>query len=126
MSYDWSYENSILQTKKYVEPNEKEQYSKFRTNTVLSNHVDTVLYANEMNMYPYINDKMHYDYMFNSIRAKKRFFKRKKQVNHQNVSLISEYYKYNRKKALEAIQILTDEQLETIKEKLEKGGIPWV
>jgi len=124
MSYDWSYENSILQTKKYVEPNEKEQYSKFRTNTVLSNHVDTVLYANEMNMYPYINDKMHYDYMFNSIRAKKRFFKRKKQVNHQNVSLISEYYKYNRKKALEAIQILTDEQLETIKEKLEKGGIP--
>lgn len=124
MSYDWSYENSILQTKKYVEPNEKEQYSKFRTNTVLSNHVDTVLYANEMNMYPYINDKMHYDYMFNSIRAKKRFFKRKKQVNHQNVSLISEYYKYNRKKALEAIQILTDEQLETIREKLEKGGIP--
>lgn len=124
MSYDWSYENSILQTKKYVEPNEKEQYSKFRTNTVLSNHVDTVLYANEMNMYPYINDKMHYDYMFNSIRAKKRFFKRKKQVNHQNVSLVSEYYKYNRKKALEAIQILTDEQLETIKEKLEKGGIP--
>lgn len=124
MSYDWSYENSILQTKKYVEPNEKEQYSKFRTNTVLSNHVDTVLYANEMNMYPYINDKMHYDYMFSSIRAKKRFFKRKKQVNHQNVSLISEYYKYNRKKALEAIQILTDEQLETIKEKLEKGGIP--
>jgi len=124
MSYDWSYENSILQTKKYVEPNEKEQYSKFRTNTVLSNHVDTVLYANEMNMYPYVNDKMHYDYMFNSIRAKKRFFKRKKQVNHQNVSLVSEYYKYNRKKALEAIQILTDEQLETIKEKLEKGGIP--
>lgn len=124
MSYDWSYENSILQTKKYVEPNEKEQYSKFRTNTILSNHVDTVLYANEMNMYPYINDKMHYDYMFNSIRPKKRFFKRKKQVNHQNVSLVSEYYKYNRKKALEAMQILTDEQLETIKEKLEKGGIP--
>lgn len=124
MSYDWSYENSILQTKKYVEPNEKEQYSKFRTNTILSNHVDTVLYANEMNMYPYINDKMHYDYMFNSIRPKKRFFKRKKQVNHQNVSLVSEYYKYNRKKALEAMQILTNEQLETIKEKLEKGGIP--
>ena len=124
MQYNWSYENSILRTKEKLKVNTEEQYSKFRTNTVLSNHIDTVLYSNEMNMYPYINDKMHYDYMFNSIRAKKRFFKRKKQVNHQNVSLVSEYYKYNRKKALEAIQILTDEQLETIKEKLEKGGIP--
>jgi hypothetical protein len=124
MSYDWSYENSILQTKQYSEPNLKEQYSKYRTNTVLSNYVDTVLYANEMNMFPFIDDKMHYDYLFNSIRPKKRFFKRKKQVNHSNISLISEYYKYNRKKTLEASKILTENQIKTIKEKLEKGGIP--
>ena len=124
MSYDWSYENSILQTKKYVEPNEKEQYSKYRTNTVLSNHIDTVLYANEMNMFPYTSDKMHYEYLFNSIKSKKRFFKRKKQVNHQNISLIMEYYKYNKLKAMEASKILNVEQLQTIKEKLEKGGIP--
>lgn len=123
MSYDWSYENSILQTKKYAEPNEKEQYSKYRTNTVLSNYVDTVLYANEMNMFPFISDKMHYDYLFNSIRAKKRFFKRKKHINHSNINIISEYYKYNRKKSLEAYKILTEEQIKTIKEKLEKGGI---
>jgi len=124
MSYDWSYENSILQTKKYVEPNEKEQYSKYRTNTVLSNHIDTVLYANEMNMFPYTSDKMHYEYLFNSIKSKKRFFKRKKQVNHQNISLIMEYYKYNKLKAMEASKILNVEQIQTIKEKLEKGGIP--
>ena len=64
MQYNWSYENSILRTKEKLKVNNEEQYSKFRTNTVLSNHIDTVLYSNEMNMYPFLSDEMHYDYMY--------------------------------------------------------------
>ena len=123
MQYNWSYENSILRTKEKLKVNNEEQYSKFRTNTVLSNHIDTVLYSNEMNMYPFLSDEMHYDYMYHSIKPKKRFFKRRKQINHTNLSLISDYYKYNRKKSLEAFKILTEEEKKTIKNKLEKGGI---
>ena len=48
--YDWKYENSITRDKKYLEVNSEEKYIAGRTNKVLSNYLDTILYSNEMNM----------------------------------------------------------------------------
>lgn len=119
--YDWRYENSILKTKEYQDL-EEEPYSSFRTNVVVSNHIDTVLYANSMNTNYHLDPKLQYDYLFHSIRSKSRFFKRSKPLNFDKITLISEYYKYNRKKAIEVSKILTEEQIKIIEQRLYKGG----
>ncbi|CAB4130957.1 clamp loader small subunit [uncultured Caudovirales phage] len=124
MAYDWRYENSINSTKEYQDPDGNEhKYSAWRTNSSLSYFPDTVLYANDMNMLHHLDDKPQYDYLFFSIRQKKRFFKRdKKQDKDSNFALVQDHYKYNNARAREALQILTETQLDIIRQKEEKGG----
>lgn len=126
--YDWRYENSITSGKRPIEIDT--DYSQWRTNNILSNYRDTILYANEMNCHYGVTNQMHYDYLFNSIRKKSMYSKketeqekkaRKKKEELQ--SLISDYYKYNNVRAKEALKVLTADQIEIIRKKKEKGGV---
>ena len=131
--YDWRYENSINNGKEKLElDNQEFKYEKWRTVSTLSNFVDTIFYANEMNINHQITDKMHYDYLFHSVRKAKRFGKKKSDKDKQNeqlikqeqenITLLQEFYKYNVAKAKAALKVLTKTQLESIRERLEKGG----
>jgi hypothetical protein len=124
-NYDWRFENSITFNKKYEDTEGiiDHKYSAWRTNGILSNYVDTIMYANEMNMNASLDNKLQYDFLFYSVKAKKRFFKKKKTENDTNLELIKEYYKYNNERAKEALSILSGEQIKQIKMILEKGGI---
>jgi hypothetical protein len=126
--YDWRYENSITSGKKTIEVDN--DYSQWRTNNILSNYRETILYANEMNINYNVTDQMHYDYMFNSIRKKKMYSKKetdqeKKERKHKEElqSLVSDYYKYNIVRTKEALKILNDEQINDIKIRMSKGGV---
>ena len=131
--YDWRFENSINSGKSPIETKNQEfKYNKWRTNSSLSNFLDTVLYSNEMNINHHISDQMHYDYLFYSIRKIKRFNKKKEidkkaeklqKEETENLSLIQDYYKYNTAKARAALRVLTKAQLDIIRKKLEKGGV---
>jgi hypothetical protein len=123
MAYDWRYENSINSTKDYQDPDGNEhKYSAWRTNSSLSYFPDTVLYANDMNMLHHLDDKPQYDYLFFSIRQKKRFFKRdKKQDKDENLQLIKEAAKYNTDRAREALSILSETQIHQIRETMMRG-----
>lgn len=128
MSYDWRFENSINTGTKPIEVDK--DYSKWRTNSVLSNHVDTILYSNEMNKNFHVTDQMHYDYLFHALRKKKRFSKgetkaekKQREQEHERIALVSEFYKYNTTRAKEALSILTEDQIEWIKNKNNKGGV---
>jgi hypothetical protein len=134
LAYDWRYENSINSGKEPLSlENQEFKYEKWRTNTSLANHLDTIMDANQMNLNYHLSDQMHYDYLFYSVRKKKRFGAKKsdrdKQLDRQQkeeedkLALISEYYKYNTVKSKAALRVLTDSQLEIIKRRLEKGGI---
>lgn len=125
--YDWRYENSITSGK---EIEIDADYSQWRTNSVLSNYRETILYANEMNCHYGVTNQMHYDYLYNSIRKKrmtgiKETEKEKKQRKQKEElqSLVSDYYKYNIVRTKEALKILTAEQLNFIKNKNNKGGV---
>lgn len=122
--YDWRYENSINYTKEYHETEGlvEHRYSPWRTNSSLSFFADTVLYANDMNMYSFLDSKLQYEYLLHSVRKRKRFFKRDKKHDDVNHSLIRDHYKYSDARAREALRLLTDEQLAAIREKEEKGG----
>ena len=123
--YDFRYENSINFNKEYIEVDDSvdHKYASWRTNSVLSNFPDTVMYANELNCYPSLDNKLQYEYLFYSVRKKKRFFKKEKGKKDDNYELVRDYYKYNHERTKEALSILTEEQIKKIKEKTEKGGI---
>ena len=99
------------------------EYPSYIVNRCLSGHLDTILYANEMNLHPNLDKDMQYQFFLNSLRKRKRFspWLRKDKVD--NLNIIKKYYGYSNEKALQALRLLTNEQLDYIKKRLETGGM---
>lgn len=117
--------NAINLTKKnlFEDPQAEKDYLPFLVNRRLSYFPDTVLYANEMNRNSGIPKDWQFSFFLNTIPKKKRFSKwHKKDADSESLTLVKEYFGYSSEKALEALSILSDEQLAMIKEKLYKGG----
>jgi hypothetical protein len=117
--------NAINDTKKnlFEDPQASKDYSSFMINRGLSYFPDTVLYANEMNQHSTIPVDWQFFFFLNTIPKKKRFSKwSKKDKETKSIQLVKEYYGYSNERAKEALSVLTDNQLKTIEEKLEKGG----
>ena len=112
--------NAINENKTY---NYTDEYNPFTVNRGLSYFPDTILFASEMNKFHGIPKKMQYDFLFHVIPKKKRFSKwAKKEAPSEDVQVIMDYYNYSYNRATEALNIITSEQLEYIKAKLNKGG----
>ncbi len=101
----------------------EKKYNAFQylINTSLSYFIDTVFFANEMNIRE-VDSRMHYTYLLNAIRPKKRFSKWEKLENSEAIELIQKFYGYSYKKAKEAVKLLSPTQIETIKSTYNKGG----
>lgn len=115
---------SILEKNEYVyDDYDSSSYNPYIVDIALSAHIDCLPYLCELNQYPILSKKMHYDYLFYSIRKYKRPFQKwVKYTEPDNLSIIMEYYNYSKDKALEVLDILSDEQMEYIKQQLDKGG----
>jgi hypothetical protein len=131
MSYDERYPlkdylNTINQTKKNLmeddDPAWEKNYPPFIINKCMSQHLDTVMFANEMNQYPNLDKKLQYDFFINIVRSRKRFSPWGKREKVDNLDLVKQYYGYSTEKAVQALRILTPTQLDVIKTKLNKGG----
>lgn len=115
---------SILQTKQYalLTDLDERSYPAFMVNRGLSYHRDTVMFANEINLYPNLDNKMKYDFLINIIRASKRpYSKWHKKAQTDDLIAIKEYYGYSDAKAEETLKILNDDQITEIKKQLYKG-----
>lgn len=98
-------------------------YNPFLTNRALSYFPDTIQFANMMNKNSHIDHLLQYSFLLNIIRKRKRFSKWFKKNDDDVLEMVIEYYGYSVNKAKEALKILTDDQLEKIKEKMTKGGM---
>ena len=118
--------NAINFTKKDLlaeDPMAKKDYVPFIINRGLGYFPDTVLYANEMNRNAGIPEDWQFSFLLNSISKKKRFSKwHKKDAETESIRLVKEYFGYSDEKAVEALSVLSEDQLVMIKEKLYKGG----
>ena len=116
---------SINQSKRNIlddAPDAQKKYPPYIVNRCLSSFTDTILFANEMNKNSHIPNKMQYDFFLNSVKPRKRFspWTRKDSIDY--LDIVKEYYGYNDDKALQALRILTKDQLDYIKKSLSKGG----
>tara|TARA_B110000503_G_scaffold98272_1_gene147317 strand:+ start:371 stop:766 length:396 start_codon:yes stop_codon:yes gene_type:complete len=101
----------------------EKKYPPFIINKCLSMHYDCIASANEMNGYHFLDKKIQFHFLINSIRKKKRFGgKWLSQTKLKNLEYVKEYYGYSNEKARQALNILTEQQIDVIKETLNKGG----
>ena len=116
---------SILKSKKNViqDKQDESEYKPFIVNRSLSYHIDCILQANMMNMYPNTDNLLQFHYLLNSIRSKSRYVKWQKAEVDGRLDSVKEYFGYSDEKAKEALHILTDEQITYIQEKTNKGGV---
>jgi len=116
--------NSINDTKVNIIVDEwsEREYNPFIVNKALSFAPDTVIYVNEMNSRPHLEKALQYNFLINIIRKKKRFNKWIKKEKIEAIDIVKEYYGYNTEKARQVISILSDDQIQTIKKRLYKGG----
>jgi hypothetical protein len=116
---DWL--NSINLTKEDLSEDIKE-YSPYIINKCLSGNIDSVLFANEMNMNHHLDKDMQYSFYLNSLRKRKRFSPWLRKDKITDLECIKQYYGYSNEKAFQALKILTKEQINFIKKRLDIGG----
>jgi len=117
----FDYLNSINSTKKDIMEQES-TYNPYMINRGLSYFNDTVLYANEMNRYHHLDNKLQYHFLINSIRPRKRFSKWLKKSDPDSVDVVKEYYGYSNEKARQVLSLLSADQINELKQRLYKGG----
>ena len=96
-------------------------YTPYIINDYFSRFVDTVLYVNELNHYPSIPKISQYRYLLNKFKKKDRRIKNPK-PDDEVLNLISTYYDFSLSKAAKAMKLLSEEQINIIRQKLRKGG----
>ncbi len=121
------YLNSINYSKQYLmgedeDPGWEKNYPSYVINKCMSHHMDTVMFANEMNMNPVLDNRLQYDFFINIVRSRKRFSPWGKKQKIDDLELVKRYYGYSYEKAKQALEILTPQQINFIKDKLNTGG----
>ena len=101
----------------------KKKYPAYVINRCMSMFWDTLPQANEMNGYHFLDNDVQFRFYINSVRKKKRFGgKWLKKATLPNLEYVKEYFGYSNEKAKEALSVLTEKQIENIKEACFKGG----
>ena len=127
MSYELKeYLKSINSTKENLmdkdDPLYEKKYPAFIINKCLAPFNDTIMLVNEMNINNHLDNKLQHDFLLNSLRKQNRFATWMKASKSKNLEYVKEYFGYNNEKARSALNILNDEQIAYIKNKLNKGG----
>ena len=120
---DWL--NSINHTKENLiadDPTAISSYHPYIVNRCLSGTVDSILFANEMNLHPDIDKDMQYNFLLYTLRKRKRFSPWLKKEQIEDLDLVKKHYGYSNEKAKVALSLLTKSQIETLKQIHEMGG----
>ena len=97
-------------------------YNPFLGNLSLSYSLDTLLLANEMNQYPNLPPLLQYDFLYGTVKKGRRYNKWYKHEDPPHLEAIMKYYGYSKKKAYEALEVLTQDQIRKIISSQDTGG----
>ena len=120
---DWL--NSINFNKENLideDPEAISSYPPYIVNRCLSGAVDSVLFANEMNLNAHLDKDMQYSFFLYTLRKRKRFSPWLKKEQVDDLDLVKKHYGYSNEKAKVAVSLLTKTQIETIRNQHDMGG----
>lgn len=119
---------AIMQNKSNPFENDDEidkfyERNSYIVNKALSMHLDCVMQSNMMNLYWSLPGRMKHDFFMASLRGyKRRFSYAKAMKKPEAIQLIQEQYNCNKTKALEYLNLLSDDDIEVMRKRLRKGG----
>ena len=120
---DWL--NSVNFNKKDLladDPTAISSYPPYIVNRCLSGTMDTILFANEMNLNAHLDKDMQYSFFLYTLRKRKRFSPWLKKEQVDDLDLVKKHYGYSNEKAKVALTLLTKTQIEHIRNKHDMGG----
>lgn len=92
-------------------------------NRTLSQFPDTILFAQEINKRSLLDPKLQYLFYLGAIPSKfRKSDKWLRAEKIENLDLVKRYYKYSSKKARKALEILSEDDIKYIKDRLFEGG----
>ena len=100
----------------------EKKYPSFIVNKCVAPFPDTIHLVNELNTHHHLDSKLQFDFLLNSLRSRDRYTPWLKAKKIKNIEYVKEYYGYSNEKAKAALDVLSDEQIKTIKDSLSKGG----
>ena len=121
-----NYLKAINETKEPLMDGEDEEWEKkyppYIVNKCVAPFPDTIQLVNEINQLHHLDKKLQFDFLINSLRPRKRYTPWLKATKLENLEYVKEFYGYNNEKAKVALDLLNDEQISAIKQKMRKGG----
>ena len=120
---DWL--NSVNFNKKDLladDPTAISSYPPYIVNRCLSGTMDTILFANEMNLNAHLDKDMQYSFFLYTLRKRKRFSPWLKKEQVDDLDLVKKHYGYSNEKAKVALTLLTKTQIEKIRNTHDMGG----
>jgi hypothetical protein len=109
-----------INEKKEVE--HKFNYNPYLSNMAFSYSMDTVMLANEMNKYPRLSPRMQFDFMYGTVTKGRRFNKWYKEETIPHLEAVMKYFNYSKRKAIEALEVLTQDNIRDIIKSQDTGG----
>lgn len=109
----------------FDDPQVAKDFSPFAINKGLSQNMDTVLLANEMNKRPFLGKELQYRFLLGAVTKKKRYGKWAKAeapANLEDIEAVSMYYSVNKERATEYLTLLSESELDSIKKYMDPGG----
>lgn len=122
----FDYINSINTSKENLMDGDivaEKKYPAYMVNKALGFFQETVSYAQLMNQNSHLSNKMQYLFLLNTVRPAKRFTKWPKKFKDDRIDTVIEHYQCNEERALEILNLITDEEFDQIKKLTFKGGL---
>jgi hypothetical protein len=121
----FAFVKEIQTTKKdlMVDPQCEKEYVPWLTNRALSYQDDCIFQADEMNRRHHLDNRLQYSYLLGTVRSMKRGFpKWSKPETAEDLEAVKLVFGYSDKRAMEALRILTTEQIAAIVSITQEGG----
>ena len=97
-------------------------YNPFLTNRAFAYHMDTILFAEEMNQYGNLSPDLQYDFYYHTVRKNDRYGFPPKPQEEQHLELVMNYFSMSKQKAMDALRLLTLNDINDIISSTDKGG----
>ena len=99
------------------------KYPSYIVNRCMSGQIDSLMYANEMNINNHLDNKLQYDFLLYTLRKKKRFSPWMRKEELSNLDIIKKYYGYSDDKARQVLPLISEDQIQIITRRLNTGGL---
>lgn len=120
----FDFTKALTETKEYLFDEEtSKEYRPFIINRALSFNLDCLYPVSEINQYKDIPPKAQHDFLLNILEKKRRYGRWvKKDSFPDDLELVKEVFGYSTQRAIQALGLMTEEQIAQLRETRNKGG----